>query len=250
MKGLRDKVVLITGGNSGIGKATALAFAEEGTKVSICARRQKEGEAVENMVKDLGGEAIFIKTDVTKNEDIIAALNKTVEAFGSLDFAFNNAGVGGSMGPLHLRSDEDWNETIAVNLTAVFRCMKYEIGYMLEHGGGRIVNMSSMGGLTGMPTGAAPYGASKHGVIGLTKCAALEYAQQDIRVNAICPAVIETPMIDHIPREVWTEIGRIHPVGRMGTPEEVAGMVVYLCCEEAAFMTGGAIPIDGGAYAG
>jgi len=250
MNGLKGKVALVTGGTSGIGKATVLAFAHAGTKVSICARRQKEGEEVIKMVEELGGEAIFVHADVSKEEDAAVFVDKTVKAFGQLNFAFNNAGISGIQGPIHLCTNENWQKTISVNLTGVFNCLKSEVAFMLEHGGGAIVNMSSLGGIIGNPTGVGAYCASKHGVIGLTRCAALEYAQRNIRINAVCPSVIETPMIDGIPEHVWKEIVRIHPIGRMGTPEEVASAVLFLCSKEASFITGIAFPIDGGAFAG
>ncbi len=246
---LKGKVALITGGNSGIGKATALAFAQQGVNVSICARRKKEGEEVVKMIKEAGGEAIFIKVDVTRKEEIDAAIDRTIETFGSLDFAFNNAGISGKQTALHRCTDENWRNIMEINLTGVFYCMRSEISYMLDHDGGVVVNMSSMGGLVGNPAGVGAYGASKHGVIGLTRNAALEYAQQNIRVNAVCPAIIQTPLVDDLSENVKNQIAAMHPIGRIGTPEEVAGMVVFLCSDEASFMTGLAVPIDGGFYA-
>ncbi len=249
MKDLKGKVVFITGGNSGIGKAAALAFSREGVKVALCARRQKEGEEVVASIKKAGGEAIFIKADVSVEQDVIAAIEQTLKTYGSLDLAFNNAGISGKIEPLHLCTNENWQAIMDVNLKGTFYCLREEIKHMLAAGGGVIVNNASMGGLVGHPGGASIYSASKHAVIGLTKCAALEYARQNIRVNAVCPSIIDTPLIAGLPEQAHKVIADQHPIGRIGTPEEVAGLVVFLCSEAASFLTGLAVPVDGGFFA-
>ena len=246
------KVALVTGGNSGIGRATALAFARESAKVVIAARRAPEGEETVGMIIQAGGEALFVKTDVSKASDVEALMRKTVETYGRLDCAFNNAGVYGTEVPVHEYTEEDWEYVMSINLKGVWLCMRSEIRQMLKQGGGAIVNDSSTSGLVGGLRESA-YVASKHGVIGLTKAAALEYARDGIRVNAVCPGWIRTPMVESIiagnperERQIIAE----EPVGRMGTPEEVAEAVVWLCSDAASFVTGHSMAVDGGMLAG
>lgn len=245
----KGKVAVVTGGSSGIGRASALAFAAEGAKVVVSARRSAESEETIKLIKAAGGEAIFVQADVSKTADVQALINKTVESYGRLDYAFNNAGIeGAALVPIVDYSEETWDQVIAINLKGVWLCMKYEIPQILKQGGGAIVNMSSVAGLVGGHLGAA-YFASKHGVIGLTKAVAMEYATQGIRVNAVAPAVIRTPMAEraflHDP-EMTAYVTTLHPMGRFGTPEEVASAVVWLCSDAASFVTGHTLPIDGG----
>ena len=245
----KGKVALVTGGNSGLGKASALAFAKEGAKVVISARRAEEGAQVAQLIKDAGGEACFVRADMSEKADIEALIAGTVEAYGRLDFAVNNAGIEGTLFvPTADYSEDTWDEVININLKGVWLCMKYEIPHILKQKGGSIVNMSSVAGLVGGPIGAA-YHASKHGVIGLTKVAAVEYANQGLRVNAVAPAVIHTAMTErggfHTP-ELEPQLIALHPMGRFGTPEEVARAVVWLCSDAASFITGHVLPIDGG----
>ena len=213
-----DKVALITGGSSGIGRATALRFASEGAKVVVGARRIEEGEETVRMIKQAGGKALFFKTDVSKEADAAALVNKAVETYGRLDCAFNNAAVT-EMGLTGESTEEKWNYVMNINLKGVWLCMKYEIQEMLNHGVGAIVNNSSVSGLIGVP-GLFAYSASKHGVIGLTKTAALEYASEGIRINAVCPGAIDTAMMEPVlsdPARRAILIER-HPIGRVGTP--------------------------------
>ncbi len=246
MKGLKDKVAFITGGNSGIGKVTAIEFAKRGAKVVITARREEEGLSVVEEIKQMGGEAIFVKTDVSKEAEIENAVAKTIEIFGSLDFAFNNAGVNLPVKPIHEISEDEWDFVMDINLKGVWLCMKHELRQMLKQGNGAIVNMSSMGGLIGNPNVISSYLASKHGVIGMTKAAALEYATKNIRVNAVSPAVIETPILSTLSEEGLNAMRAAHPVGRLGKPEEVASAVLWLSSEGAGFVTGHTLVIDGG----
>jgi len=248
MKRFADKVALITGGNSGIGRATALAFARDGAKVVIAARRENLGQAVVREIKKETGEAVFIKTDVTSQTDIENLFIKIMENYGKLDYAFNNAGVGGPMNRLAKQTTETWDQVINTNLRGVWLCMKSEIQQMLQQGSGAIVNTASTAGISGSP-GSAIYSASKHGVIGLTKSAAAEYATKNIRINAVCPGPIMTPMLEEgfaarpPMREAYLSTV---PMGRFGLPEEIAGAVLWLCSNEASFMTGYSITIGGG----
>ena len=224
---LQDKVAIITGGTSGIGRDAAILIAEAGAKVVIAGRREAEGNQVLAEVKRLGGDGIFVKTDVSKTADVKALVAKTVEKYGRVDCAFNNAGIEGAWVPIVEQKEEDFDNVIAINLKGVWLCLKYEVQQMLKQGGnGTIVNMSSVAGLMGA-AGAAAYVATKHGVIGLTKTAALEYAAQKIRINAVCPAVIETPMGERIfggERRQGAEA--MHPLGRFGTPREISEAVL------------------------
>jgi NAD(P)-dependent dehydrogenase (short-subunit alcohol dehydrogenase family) len=243
---LEGKVAVVTGGSSGIGRAAALAFAREGAHVAIGARRRPEGEETARLVGEAGGQAIFVQTDVRDTEQVQRLIQAAVERWGRLDCAFNNAGIEGDAF-VHTAdySETTWNEIVAINLTGVFLSMKYELQQMLKHGSGTSVNMSSIAGLVGGGVGS-PYFATKHGVIGLTKAAAMEYARSGIRVNAVCPAIIETDMAQRGFSHMWDEVVNMHPVGRAGKPEEVADAVVWLCSERAAFITGHALPVDGG----
>lgn len=249
---LEGKVALVTGGTSGIGRDTAALFAKAGAKVVVAGRREPEGEETVKMIQAAGGDGLFVRTDVSKASEVDALIQRTVEKFGRLDVAFNNAGIEGVWVPIARQSEEDFDRTIAVNLKGVWLCLKYEIRQMLRQGsGGAIVNMSSVTGLLGSG-GAAAYSASKHGVIGLTKSAALENAKSGIRVNAVCPAVIETPMADRLfgAPKVHQSAVNSHPIGRLGKPIEIAEAVLWMCSDRASFMTGQALVIDGGFMAG
>ncbi|MFQ5878971.1 MAG: SDR family oxidoreductase [Dehalococcoidia bacterium] len=249
---LEDKVALITGGSSGIGRASSVAFAREGAKVIVADVDAEGGEETVRMIEDTGGEATFVKADVSKAAEVEAMVSKAVETHGRLDCAFNNAGI---VGPSFVTAtnwtEEDWDRVISINLKGVWLCMKYEIPQMLRQGGGAIVNTSSAAGLVGSPMGmsGAAYVASKHGVIGLTKTAALEFAKQGVRVNAVCPSWIRTPMTESLAGgdpELAAQIAARYPMGRAGTPEEVAEAVVWLCSDAASFVTGHAMTVDGG----
>ena len=248
MRQFQGKVALITGGTAGIGRATALAFAREGAKVVLTGRREKEGNEVVDEIKQLDGEAIFIKTDVAKEADVKAMVEKTLATFGRLDFAFNNAGVEQAITPLTEQTEETYNQVMDINVKGVWLSMKYEIPAMLQSGGGVIVNNSSVVGVIGVSGGVEIYAASKHAVIGLTKSAALGYARKKIRVNAVAPAAIQTRMFDDFAADpnVREFMENAHPVGRIGQPEEIAGAVIYLCSDSAAFTTGQTLILDGG----
>lgn len=251
-KDLQNKVAIITGGTSGIGRDTAILFAEHGAKVVVAGRREKEGNDCVAAIKQAGGDAIFVKTDVAKAADVQALVAKTVEKFGRLDVAFNNAGIEGNWKPIVEQTEEEWDQVIDINLKGVWLCLKYEVQQMLKQGsGGAICNMSSISGLMGSPS-AVTYSTSKHGVIGLTRGAALEYAANKIRVNAVCPAVIETPMGERLfgAPEVHTEVVNMHPIGRTGQPREVSEAVLWMCSERSSFMTGHYIVVDGGFLVG
>jgi len=245
------KVALITGGSSGIGRTAAVAFAREGARVVIGNRRVDEGERTLRLIRDAGGEGLQVKTDVTKAADVESLVARAVEAFGRIDYAFNNAGMTGIMASTADCTEENWDTTVAVNLKGVWLAMKYEIAQMLAQGGGAIVNNASVAGIVGMRGGPA-YSASKGGVIQLTRTAALEYAKKGIRVNAVCPGFIETPMTDahtSIKPELEAQIIKLHPIGRLGTAEEVAQAVLWLCSDAASFVTGHPLVVDGGLVA-
>jgi NAD(P)-dependent dehydrogenase (short-subunit alcohol dehydrogenase family) len=249
-KDLQGKVAIITGGTTGIGRDTAVLFAEAGAKVAIAGRREKEGNETLALVKRAGGDGFFLKTDVAKSADVQALVRATLEKYGRVDCLFNNAGIEGVWAPIVEQREEDFAQVIAINLTGVWLCMKYVVPQMLKQGGGAIVNMSSVAGLMGA-AGAAAYVASKHAVIGLTKSAALEYATNNIRVNAVCPAVIETPMGERIfGGERHDMAVAMHPVGRFGKPREVAEAVLWMCSDKASFMTGHELVVDGGLLTG
>jgi NAD(P)-dependent dehydrogenase (short-subunit alcohol dehydrogenase family) len=249
---LRGKVVIVTGGTSGIGREAAVLFAKAGAKVVVAGRREAEGKETMDLVRGAGGEGLFVKTDVSRAAEVQELVRKTVEKFGRLDVAFNNAGIEGNWIPIVEQSEEDWDRTIDINLKGVWLCLKYEIQQMLKQGGGgAIVNMASVAGLAGF-AGAATYCSSKHGVMGLTKSAALETAQSGIRINAVCPAVIETPMAERAfsTPELKKFVLGLHPLGRFGKPLEIAEAVVWMCSDRASFMTGQSLVLDGGFLAG
>jgi Dehydrogenases with different specificities (related to short-chain alcohol dehydrogenases) len=245
---MQGKVAIVTGASAGIGSATALAFGREGANVAVADVDVERGKEVVGALAELGVEALFLRTEVSDASSVAELVRGTVDRFGRLDFAFNNAGIEGSQAPTAECAIENWNRTIAVNLTGVFLCMREEIPRMLESGGGAIVNNSSVAGLVGF-AGIPAYAASKHGILGLTKTAALEYATQGVRVNAVCPGVINTEMITrftHGDAAMAEQLLLTEPVGRLGTPTEVADAVVWLCSERASFVTGQALAVDGG----
>ena len=238
----------MTGAGSGIGRESALAFAASGAQVMVSDVVVEGGEETVARIKAAGGEATFRRADVSQRADVEALIRQTVETYGRLDCAHNNAGIEGDLAPTADCTEANWDRTIAINLKGVWLCMKYEIPQMLEQGGGVIVNTSSVAGLVGFVNLPA-YVATKHGVAGLTRTAAVEYAQQGIRVNAVCPGVIHTPMVDRIVGgdvEAAAQFTALEPVGRMGLPAEVAQAVVWLCSDAASFVTGIAMPVDGG----
>ena len=244
--GFKNKVALITGGSFGIGRATAIAFAKKGTKIVIA--DWKENQETMDLIENSGGEAIFVKCDVSKSEDVKAMVEETINTFGQLDYAFNNAGIEGASAPTQDCTEENWDKTIGINLKGIWLCMKYEIPEMLKNRKGVIINCSSVAGLIGFQ-GLPAYVASKHGVIGLTKTAALENAPLGIRINAVCPGVIQTAMIDRLTgktKEAIKQFTELEPVGRFGQPDEIANAVIWLCSDEASFVTGVAMPVDGG----
>lgn len=247
---LQDKIALVTGAASGIGRATALTFAREGAKLVIADMNDEGGQQTVHMITENGGAATFVQVDVTQATEVEAMLSKTVETYGRLDVAHNNAGVGSRPRVLlHELSEESWNHVIDINLKGVWLCMKYEITQMLQQGGGAIVNTASIMGLVGSWSRSGAYNASKHGVVGLTKTAALEYAKSGIRVNAVCPGYIRTPLIEQTLRanpDMEAQIVSRHPVGRMGDPEEIAEAVVWMCSDAASFVTGHTMTVDGG----
>lgn len=239
------KVALVTGGSSGIGRAAALAFAQKGAKVVVASRRVKESEETVALIQAAGGEAIFVQTDVTQAAEVENLIAKTVATYDRLDYAFNNAGIEGAVGPSIEQTEETWDQIIDTNLKGVWLSMKYQIPQMLKQGGGAIVNNASAGGLIGLPN-ASIYIASKHGVIGLTKTLALEHAKDNIRINTVCPGGIDTDMVTRVFGENKAGFRLQHPIGRLGKPEEVASAVVWLCADDASFVTGHSLAIDGG----
>ena len=245
---LDGKVALITGAGSGIGRASALVFAREGATVVVADVDAAGGAETVRLVESAGGRALFVKTDVSQASEVEALVQASVAAYGRLDYAHNNAGIEGMvLTPTADWTEEAWNRIININLKGVWLGMKYQIPRMLKQGGGAIVNTSSIAGLVG--SRSAGYGASKHGIVGLTKTAALEYAKSGIRVNAVCPGVIRTPMVqrslDRMP-ELEERFVAVEPTGRIGRPEEVAEAAVWLCSAAASFVTGHAMTVDGG----
>jgi NAD(P)-dependent dehydrogenase (short-subunit alcohol dehydrogenase family) len=250
---LKDKVALVTGGTSGIGRATAIAFGAAGAKVVFSGRREAKGEETAALTQETGAECLFVRSDVSIETDVKALIEKTVASYGRLDFAFNNAGFGRPPKPLHEQSVEDIDTMMATSLWGVFLCMKYEIQQMLTQGAGVIINNSSASGLIALP-GTGPYTASKHGVMGLTRSAALDYAKQGIRVNAVNPGFIRTEIVTPqslqemgiTSEQFESMVSSSIPMGRMGHPEEIAATVVFLCSDAASYITGQPFAIDGG----
>jgi NAD(P)-dependent dehydrogenase (short-subunit alcohol dehydrogenase family) len=245
---LEGKVAVVTGAAMGIGRASALIFAREGASVVVADIDEDQGRETVALVEAAGGQASFVRTDVSVPADVAAMVQHAVDTYGGLDCAHNNAGIAAPMAPLADYPDDGWDRTIAVMLTGVYLCMKAEIPRLLERGGGAIVNTASGVGLVGYP-GQAAYTASKHGVIGLTKVAALDYGAQGVRVNAVCPGTASTPMVDqaieHDPA-IDQYLKTLHPIGRIGQASEIAEAAVWLCTPAASFVLGVALPVDGG----
>lgn len=243
-----QKVSIITGGSSGIGRATAVALAKEGVKVTVAARRAKEGEETVRLVKEAGSEGIFMKTDVANEDDVRSMVDKTVKTYGRLDYAFNNAGIEETMTSLVDQTSDVFDQIMNVNVKGVWLCMKYEIPQIIRTEGGAIVNMSSVAGVMGFPQ-MPIYVASKHAVLGLTKSAALEYAKSGIRINAIAPGGVETEMPKRAVgynNQILETLKSMHPIGRIGDPEEIANAVVWLLSDKASFVLGHTLLLDGG----
>ena len=251
MEWFKGKVALVTGASSGIGRASAIALAREGAKVAVCDINAKGGEETVKIISDAGGQASFIMVDVSKAADVEAMVKTVVRTYGQLNCAHNNAGISHAGGIVDL-SEDVWDRVVDINLKGVWLCLKYEIPEMLKHGGGAIVNTASSTGLVGVRSGTPAYTASKHGVVGLTKAAALQYAKEGIRVNAVCPGTIHTPLVDPafqaMPGLEAQFVARL-PIGRIGLPEEVAEAVVWLCSDKASFVTGHPLAVDGGIVA-
>ena len=245
---LDGKVALITGAGSGIGRASALAFAREGAKVAVADIVVEGGEETVRMVKEAGGEAFFIQVDVSNAAEVEAMVNTVVDTYGRIDCAYNNAGIEGRLASTDEYPEDVFDKVIDINLTGVWLCMKYELPHMLKQGSGAIVNTASGAGLIGV-AGMSAYVASKHGVVGLTKTAALEYAKSGIRVNSVCPGLIQTPMVERLTADqpqLGEALVAAEPVGRIGKPEEIAESVVWLSSDAASFVTGHAMSVDGG----
>jgi NAD(P)-dependent dehydrogenase (short-subunit alcohol dehydrogenase family) len=245
---LDGKVAIVTGGSSGIGRATARALAGCGASVVVADVSEELGELCADEIRTSGHMAHFVHTDVSQPEQVTELVSRTIVDFGRLDIAFNNAGVEGETAPLHECTLDNWNRTIGIDLTGVFLCMREQVAVMLDHGGGSIINNSSVAGLVGFE-GIPAYTAAKHGIVGLTKSAALDYATKGIRVNAVCPGVIDTPMVQrftHGDPDALAAMEQMEPVGRLGAAQEVANLVVWLASDAATFVTGQAIAVDGG----
>ncbi|MFA5530794.1 MAG: glucose 1-dehydrogenase [Thiohalomonadaceae bacterium] len=244
---LNGKTAIVTGAASGIGRRIALLYAREGARVVVSDFNVDDGEETSRMIRDAGGEAVFVQTDVTEPASCEMLVNKTLETYGRLDVACNNAGIGGEQAPAGDYAVEAWRRVIDVNLSGVFYCMKYQIAAMLKSGGGAIVNMASILGQVGFANSVA-YVAAKHGVVGMTKTAGIEYSARGIRVNAVGPAFIRTPMIQALEQDQQTYKFLLdqHPIGRLGEPDEVAELVVWLSSDKASFVAGAYYPVDGG----
>lgn len=239
------KVALVTGGGSGIGRQACLVFCREGAKVVVADVTVEGGEETVSLIKQAGGDATFIKADVARAAEVEALVAKAVETYGRLDCAYNNAGIAGRTARVADDTEENWERILSINLKGVWLCLKYEIAQMLKQGGGAIVNTASGAGLIGVRRIGA-YVASKHGVVGLTKTAALEYAKANIRVNAVCPGPIDTPMLREASERVIDAMAAAQPNGRLGQPQEIAEAAVWLCSDAASFVTGHPMPVDGG----
>ncbi|PJZ59112.1 glucose 1-dehydrogenase [Leptospira barantonii] len=248
---MKDKVAMVTGGSTGIGKAVVQEFVLRGVKVVFCGRRLDEGKKLETKIREQGGDVYFVTCDVTSGEQVKKVVDTAVEKFGRLDFGINNAGIMGLNHPLHEYPENVWDNVVNVNLKGAWLSMKYQIPEIIKVGGGAVVNVSSISGINGV-VGINPYAAAKHGVVGLTKSAALEYAKKNVRVNAICPGAVKTEILDELfhlakdPEEAEKQLVKLHPLHRIATPEEIAKTVVWLCSEDSSFITGTAIPVDGG----
>jgi NAD(P)-dependent dehydrogenase (short-subunit alcohol dehydrogenase family) len=244
----KEKVAFVTGAAAGIGRATALAFAKNGARVAVVDVNEDAGGQTVHMIQDAGGDAFFIKCNVASSLEVKSAIEKTTAKYGRLDFAFNNAGIEGEKANTVDCTEENWQKVIDINLKSVWLCMKFEIPQMLKQGGGTIVNCSSIAGVVGF-AGTPAYVASKHGVIGLTKTAALEFSKSNIRVNAICPGVIQTSMVDryiHGEAQLRDQLALAEPIGRLGQPEEIANAALWLCSPQSSFVTGHPLVVDGG----
>lgn len=256
MSEFEGRVAVVTGASGGIGRASALAFAAKGAKVVVSDLLEAEGAETVQMIKEKGGEAVFMKTDVTDSSQVKVLVGKTVETYGRLDYAHNNAGIGGANAPTAEYPEDMWHKVIGTNLTGVWFCMKHEIPEMAKQGKGAIVNTASICGLTGL-TLISAYVAAKHGVVGLTKVAALEYASQGIRVAAVCPGFVRTPLIDNGAKvagvkeeDFYQALAGFAAMGRVATSEEIAEAVVWLCSDAASFVTGTTLVLDGGMVCG
>ena len=244
-KDLQGKVAIVTGAGSGIGQAVALLYAAHGAKVVVCDISEKRGNETLQLLQNNDAETIFIQADVSKHEDCASLINKTIAEYGRLDIACNNAGIGGEVNNITETSIEEWHKVISVNLSSVFYCMKYELAAMQQQGYGAIVNIASALGEVGL-AGSAPYVASKHGVVGLTKNAALEYSAKGIRINAVGPGFIDTPLLRNMDEAARKHVAGWHASNRFGTAQEVAELVIWLSSDKASFATGGFYPVDGG----
>lgn len=253
MSDFTQKTALITGSGSGLGRAAALLFAQRGAKVVVSDVNEAGGAETVRQIHQAGGEATFFRCDVSQEAEVEALIRHAVETYGRLDFAVNNAGIGGVLAPTHQYPAANFERVMAVNCTGVFLCLKAELVVMLKQGSGSIVNVSSVSGLVGFPYNLA-YATSKHAVVGMTRTAALEYAKKNIRVNAVCPVFTMTPMVEGLLEAVGPERGAAMeqgiPMKRFGQPEEIAEAIVWLCSDAASFITGHALPIDGGMVAG
>lgn len=245
MKLLENKVAIVTGASSGIGKETALLFAKEGARVIVSDIAEKEGKQVADQIKQNGGEALFFKADVASHEEQKALVEAAVENYGGLHIAFNNAGIVGPVGPVAENSIEEWDKVISVNLSAVFYGMHYQIPEIIKSGGGNIVNTASIMGQVAAANQSG-YNTAKHGVVGLTKSAALEYSEKGVRINAVGPGYAKTPLLDFLEDDEVNALVDLHPIGRLGEPEEIAEMVLWLASDKASFVTGAYYPVDGG----
>jgi len=245
MKSLENKVAVITGGGSGIGKAISLLYAKEGAKIVVSDISEKAGNEAVSEIKSNGGEAVFIKADTSRSEDSKSLIEQAVKQFGGLHIAVNNAGIGGPISPVGEYPVDGWDKVIAINLSGVFYGMRYQIPAMLKSGGGSIVNMASILGKVGTK-GSAAYVAAKHGVIGLTESAALEYADQKIRINAVGPGYIKTPLLESLDEATMNALVGLHPMGRLGESNEVAELALWLNSDKASFVTGAYYNVDGG----